>query len=358
MKAASLQSNGKIKIIEKSIPTIGNDECLIRVDNCGVCSSDIYRGFDNGAYFYPLVMGHEFAGKIEKLGNKVTGFNYGDAVAVFPLLPCFRCNPCQNKEYATCTNYKYYGSRNDGGFSEYMSVKSWNLFKIDSNVDLKDASMLEPLSVVVHGLKQIGIFNKKNFNAKKTCVIGCGFLGLMLSEILINSFDFEEILIIDRNDFKLDLIKSKSSVIKKRLDSEKKWNTFLKNYQGHFDYTFEMSGFSKNFNRSISLAKPKGKILWLGNIDKDLKIPKETISSVLRKELNIKGTWNSNFKNINDDWKDSYSLIKQNIIKPSKFVTESIRVEDVQTVVKKMYNHKIGKKRYNYIKYLVDLSND
>ena len=64
-------------------------------------------------------------------------------------------------------------------------------------------------------------------------------------------------------------------MIKKRLNSEKKWNTFLKNYQSHFDYSFEMSGFSKNFSRSISLAKPKGKVLWLGNIDKDLNLPKE-----------------------------------------------------------------------------------
>ena len=306
MKAASLESNGKIKIVEKKIPKIEPDECLIKVDKCGICSSDIHRGFSNGAYSYPLVMGHEFSGKIEKTGKKLKDFRVGDLVGVFPLLPCFKCSACQSKEYATCSNYKYYGSRNNGGFAEYLAVKSWNLFKLDPKTDLNDACLLEPVSVVVHGLKQIGIFSKNNFYNKKVCVIGCGFLGQILIEILINKFKFKEIVILDRNQFKLDMLKSSPGLIKQKLNSEKKWNDFMDNNKDVFDYTFEMSGFYKNFNRSITLAKPKGKLLWLGNVDNDLTIPKKRVSQILRKELNIIGTWNSNFKNKNDDWKDSY----------------------------------------------------
>jgi len=356
MKTASLQSNGVIKIIKKKIPTIGPDECLVKVRSCGICSSDIYRGFDNGASLYPLVMGHEFSGKIEKIGVDVLSFQTGDAVGVFPLLPCFKCHSCKINEYATCIKYKYYGSRNDGGFSEYVAVKSWNLFKIGSNIDLNDASFLEPLSVVVHGLKQIGIFNQNNFKNKKACIIGCGFLGLMLAEIIIKKFNFNEIAIIDRNGFKLDLVRSAPSVIKTTLNTEKKWTSYLDSHQNIFDYTFEMSGFHKNFDRSITLTKHKGKVLWLGNIDNDLSLPKETISSVLRKELNIIGTWNSNFKNANDDWKDAAELIKQNTVKPSKFVTKNIKLEEIQSIMEDMYKHKIGRKKHDYIKYLVELS--
>jgi len=358
MKAASLESNGKIKIIEKSIPNIEPDECLIKVVKCGICSSDIYRGFSMGAYSYPLVMGHEFAGKIEKTGKKTKTFSSGDLVGVFPLLPCFKCSACQVEQYATCSNYKYYGSRNNGGFTEYIAVKSWNLFKLDSSTDLSDACLLEPLSVVVHGLKQIGIFSKNNFDNKRVCVIGCGFLGQILIEILINKFQFKEIVILDRNQYKLDRLRINPRLIKQRLNSDREWEDFIKSHNNTFDYTFEMSGYYKNFNRSISLAKPKGKILWLGNIDNDLTVPKNTVSQILRKELNIIGTWNSNFKNKNDDWKDSYELIRQKIVKPSSFITETIKLKSLQSVMEKMYNHKTGLKRYNYIKYLVDLSDD
>lgn len=358
MKAASLNSNSTISLIEKPKPDIKEDECLVRVSYCGICSSDIYRAYDNGAYFYPLIMGHEFSGVIEKIGKSVSSFRTGDLVGVFPLLPCFKCASCKKKEYVTCSDYKYYGSRNDGGFSEYVAVKDWNLFKIEHNLDPKDISLLEPLSVVVHSLKQAKIYNKTNFERDSVCIIGCGFLGLILSEIILKKYNFKEISIVDRNNFKLDKITSKDNVVKSKINSEDEWASFIKKNKSQFDYTFEMSGNSQNFVRSIHLAKPRSKIVLLGNIDDNLFVPRETISSVIRKELNIIGTWNSNFKNKNDDWKDSYELIKQKILKPSKFVTKAITIEEIQKITKKMYNHKIGIKRHEYIKYIVAISND
>ena len=91
-----------------------------------------------------------------------------------------------------------------------------------------------------------------------------------------------------------------------------------------------------------------------GNVDSDIEFPRSLISSVLRKELNIIGTWNSNYKNKNDDWIDSLELLRKKVVKPSKFVTEYIKVEEVEKTIKKMYDHKTGKKRYDYIKYSVD----
>lgn len=357
MKAASLNSNKSIKIIDKEIPVISDDECLIKVHSCGVCSSDIYRGFDNGAYFYPLVMGHEFSGKIVKKGSKVNRFNISDHVSVFPLLPCFECSSCKVKDYVTCINYKYYGSRNDGAFSEYIAVKAWNLLKIHKSIDLHDASFLEPLSVVVHGLKKLNLFNRNDLSKKNICIIGSGFLGLMMVEILINSFDFNEINLVDRNSFKLNYLESKN-LIKVILDTNQDWNNYLKSNKNSFDIVFEMTGFNENFVRSINLAKAKAEVLWLGNINDDLTIPKVTVSSILRKELNIVGTWNSNFKNDHDDWIYSLELIKNKIVSPKKYVTNFISIEDLPQSIERMFSHKIGKIRYNFIKYCVKFNED
>ena len=357
MKVASLNSNKLIEILEKKIPSILDDECLIKVHSCGVCSSDIYRGFDEGAYFYPLIMGHEFSGKIIKKGSSVNDFNISDNVCVFPLLPCFECDSCKTKDYVTCTNYKYYGSRNDGAFSEYIAVKSWNLIKIDELINMYDASFLEPLSVVVHGLKKLNLFNRNDLSKKKICLIGSGFLGLMMVEILINSFDFNQITLVDRNSFKLDYLDNKS-LVKVVLDTDQEWNNYLKNNKNSFDIVFEMSGFNKNFVRSIELTKPKAEVLWLGNINDDLTIPKNTVSSILRKEINIIGTWNSNFKNDKDDWIYSLDLIKNKIVLPKKYVTNFINLEDLPKSIEMMFYHKIGKIRHNFIKYCVKFNED
>ena len=84
MESLELITNGEFNLVDKMSPTIKSNQCLIRVSACGVCSTDIYRSHDNGAYFYPLVMGHEIAGRVEAVGEEARQFSIGDEVAVFP----------------------------------------------------------------------------------------------------------------------------------------------------------------------------------------------------------------------------------------------------------------------------------
>ena len=130
MKIAELGKNGEITVKQRSKPNIRKHSCLIKIKYCGICSTDIYRAYNDGAYHYPLVMGHEISGVVEGIGKGCANFNLGDKVSVFPLLPCFSCDQCQQNNYALCINYSYYGSRCDGGYAEYLLVNSWNLMKI------------------------------------------------------------------------------------------------------------------------------------------------------------------------------------------------------------------------------------
>ena len=351
MKAVILEANKNLNVTEIRIPEIKSDECLLKVKVSGICSSDIYRAFENGAYFYPLIMGHEIAGEICKIGVKVKKFKIGDLVSVFPLCPCFICHSCKENKYATCTKYKYYGSRNHGGFSEYISVKEWNLINIEK-IGFKNGALLEPLSVVVHCLKKSNLFNKKSsLNHNKICIIGAGFLGLMLSEVIYNKHKDLEIHIIDKNQFKLDNFSSSDRVFKYCLDSLHRWEKFLDDSENRYDYIFEMSGNDLNFKRSIVLSKPNAKVMWLGNIQSDLLIEKQVVSSILRKELKIIGTWNSQFKHKDDDWLDSISLIEKGFVSPSRYVTQFISLEELPSVLEKMYKHKSRLKNHHYIKY-------
>ena len=57
--------------------------------------------------------------------------------------------------YARCDDYSYFGSREDGGYAEYLDVPEWNLMKLPDDVLFEDAALIEPLSVVAHGLKRL-----------------------------------------------------------------------------------------------------------------------------------------------------------------------------------------------------------
>ena len=131
MQGLELVKNSKFKLREFKSIKLKDDECEIKVKSVGICSSDIERGFNRGAYHYPLVMGHEISGIVTKTGVKIKKIRVGDRVTVFPLLPCFKCSQCGQKNYVSCLNYQYYGSRNNGGYIEYMNIKEWNLIKIN-----------------------------------------------------------------------------------------------------------------------------------------------------------------------------------------------------------------------------------
>ena len=264
MKTVNLVANQKLIVEHKSLSKLDNNKCRIKLSNTGVCSSDIQRCFESGAYFYPLVMGHEISGEIAAVGKNIANYSVGDRVSVFPLLPCFNCEACERELYAQCYDYSYFGSRTDGGYAEYLDVPEWNLLKLPDDVSFQDAALIEPLSVVVHALKRFNLINTNNGNTPgRTIVIGAGFLGILAVQILRNKHPDLVLSIIDRNAFKLN-IADKYVNKKLHLHNSDKWSELLS--KDLFQNVIEATGNPDAYRHTISLATRGGNILWMGNI--------------------------------------------------------------------------------------------
>jgi L-iditol 2-dehydrogenase len=307
MKALVLEKNTVLKFKDVPDPKIKDDECLIAVKYAGICESDIARAFCNGAYFYPSIMGHEVSGIVEKAGNKVNRFRKGDHVAVFPLLPCFKCGFCRKKLYAQCIKYDYYGSRRNGGFAQFLAVKEWNLFKLPPKTPLEHASILEPVSVSVHAARKIDY--DKNDNV---VILGAGLIGLTMALYLKKVLKIHNIFIVDRNDHKLKLAQEIGA---KTLNSRSpNWeSSLLKMAGGKIAAIFEACGSEETYYKSVKLVSPHGNVIWAGNIKGDLLLDKKTVSSIIRREIHILGCWNSSFSHsAADDWSVSLKLIRNN----------------------------------------------
>ena len=348
MKAAVLKTNKKIVIEEIPISDPNPNECQISIKAAGVCSSDIQRSFKKGAYSYPLVMGHEFSGEVIKLGEDVTDFAKGDRVAVYPLLPCFKCEACNQKIYAQCKEYDYFGSRRNGAFCQFLNINTWNLVKIPKEVSFKNAAASEPLSVGIHALKRGDFFNNP---PKNLVIIGAGFIGILTAMIASKLSSDTEITIIDRNQFKLDLLK-KLEIETLFIKTENHWKTLLKQKRS-FELVIEATGDPSVYQKSIELTKHSGTLVLMGNISGDLKIKKEVVSSILRKEMQIRGAWNSDFNSEKqDDWKMALSVMKEGL-NPSELITREVSLEELPIVLEKLYFHKERKEEVQIIKAMV-----
>ena len=340
MESLELIANGEFNLVDKTSPTIKANQCLIRISACGVCSTDIYRSHDNGAYFYPLVMGHEIAGRVEAVGEEARQFSIGDEVAVFPLIPCFSCEACDKENFMLCHDYSYHGSRCDGGYSELLAVNAWNLLKLPEGVDINDAAFLEPTSVLVHAMRKSDLWEASR---QKVLIIGSGFLGLILAQILATRNAGHEIWVTDRNAFKLDMLPA--SVNKATSPDDIKGQIF--------DTVFEGTGSADGVGLAIENVGRSGTICLLGNPSSAVTIEQNLFGQILRKEVRVQGSWNSAFRHDpDDDWSHVLTLMQQGL-KPSQFVSHEFGLEGVPNFLRNCWNHKSGVNRFSHIKGLV-----
>jgi L-iditol 2-dehydrogenase len=355
MKAVLLKANRQFELTDLPFASLAANACRIRVRNVGVCSSDIQRSCEEGAYFYPLVMGHEFAGEIAEVGHSVQGFQVGDRVVIFPLLPCFKCSACEEEQYVKCRDYDYYGSRRHGAYAEYVDVNAWNILKLPDEVSFKDAATVEPLAVVIHALRRVGLLNASNVQMPSSlCIIGAGFLGLLMAQICHLRYPHLPLTLYDRNAFKLDIAKPYAHQTF-LLSSQEEWASHLSSGENKYDLVVEASGTPSMFCHSIALANPGATVLWMGNITDNLNLSKSLASQILRKELNIMGTWNSLYRpGKSDDWKDALELISQGL-RPSELVTHWISLEQVPEILSRFNDHKTGVSPFPAIKAMVEI---
>jgi len=269
---------------------------LIKVQACGICGSDMHRAFEGGAYHYPLIMGHEFSGIIEKAfpGAK---YKEGTKVCVFPLIPCRKCPACQTGDYAQCSDYSYFGSRQDGAFARYLYAPEENIFPLPSHVDIIHAAMTEPCAVALHGVRKLKITG-----GETGVVYGGGPVGNVSAQLL-RIRGCRRVMVVDINEEKLKIARNMGFEVINALKEDPV--SVVKEYtsdQGA-DIVVEACGLALTYCQAIQSAACFGEVLLLGNLSEELVLSQEQSSSILRKELIIYGTWNSKIvPRGKDDW--------------------------------------------------------
>lgn len=171
----------KFEVREMEFGELGADEVLVKNMACGICGTDvhIYHGEEGSAEVTPpVVLGHEYAGIVEKVGSAVTLVKPGDHVALDPNMYCGKCRSCRMGRKQNCENLFALGVNVNGGFAEYSRCPEAQCFKINDDVDFDVAAMAEPLACVIHG---IDLANIKP--GQTVAVIGTGAIGFLMMQM-------------------------------------------------------------------------------------------------------------------------------------------------------------------------------
>jgi len=197
MRVAMVHDFNDIRIETRPLPAIGEEEILVRIAACGVCSGDVMDWYIRAKA--PLVLGHEPAGTVAAVGSRVKDFNLGDRVFVHHHAPCFLCELCRRGLYSLCPVWKK--SRLDpGGMAEYVRVPRENLadtLKLPPQVSFEDATLVEPAACSVKAVRKCGLLPGETL-----LVTGMGVMGLLNLRVA-KAFGAGRIIAADLNPYRL-----------------------------------------------------------------------------------------------------------------------------------------------------------
>lgn len=289
MNALVLEQNAVLrwkKIPEAPIP----GWYRVRVAAAGICGSDIVRGFNGGAYHYPLVMGHEFSAVVEEApqGGRIAP---GTLCAVYPLLPCGKCGACEKGWIQLCEHYDYFGSRRDGAFAEKLWVPEANLLPVPDGVTAEEAAMTEPAAVAHRGTHGFPMEA-----GARALVIGGGPIGLLAAQWL-RIRGAAEVSVADIDPGKLEFARKLGfEAMDTRAPEESPSPATTARGETRppqFNVIIEACGLASSRELAISRCAARGVVSFIGNAPDDWTIPKTLFSSALRRELSMRFNWNS-----------------------------------------------------------------
>ncbi len=291
MKALLLENYEKLQVVEIAEPPCAADEVLIGVRACGICGSDVH-GYDGGSgrRIPPIVMGHEAAGVIARVGAEVTEYAPGERVTFDSTVYCGACEFCARGEVNLCNNRQVLGVscgdyRRNGAFAELVAVPARILYRLPENFPFEEAAMLEAVSVALHGVRVT-----RMSGGESALVIGAGMIGLLTAQAA-RAAGCRTVMIADVDAARLRMAEDVGIPETLHLSGQALVDEVLRRTGGRgVDVVLEAVGRAETVVAAIECVRRGGTVTLIGNIQPEVPLP---LQRVVTREVRLQGSCSS-----------------------------------------------------------------
>jgi len=287
MKALVLEKYNSFAYKDVPDPRIGSQEVLVAVKACGICGSDVH-GMDgsSGRRQPPIIMGHEAAGLVAEVGAGVQGWKPGQRVTFDSTIYCGTCWHCRRGEINLCDNRRVLGVscdeyRQHGAFAEYVAVPAHILYALPEGVGFPQATMVEALSIAVHGVRRTPV--ELNDCA---VVVGAGNIGLLVVQAL-KAFGCSPVIAADVDEGKLQWARKLGADVVINSGEQDVGREVRKYAPGGADVAVEAVGVAASLQDAIAALRKGGSLTLIGNLAPSAEFP---LQSVVTRQISIYGS--------------------------------------------------------------------
>ena len=296
--------DGKIDLREiQELPDKGKK---VHVESIGICGSDLHML--EMKVPIDVVVGHEIAGLLDD----------GTPVAVEPIVPCDTCENCRFGDYNLCQlgSETVLGYGRNGGMADEVMVPERCLVYLPSNVGVKDACLIEPLAVAVHGIRRANVSGNQ-----RVAVVGGGTIGL--SAVAAAKSSYAEVGLSARHPHQM--------AAGTRLGAN--------DIEGLYDLVVECAGTESAVNHAVELCRPHGKLLMLGTYWQGLSFPQ---LAAMMKEITIVNSYMYAASNTGRDYDIAAALLSRNPDIASELITHRFPLEEATEAFSVARDRKAG----------------
>jgi L-iditol 2-dehydrogenase len=277
------------------------------------------------------VFGHEWAGDIVEVGNRVSCFKTGDRIVSANTAPCGRCYYCSRRRYSLCENLEY----NNGAYAEYIKVLGnilqKNTYRIPDGIEYREAALLEPLACVVHGIEESSIEP-----GDVVAINGAGPIGLMF--VVLAKLKGANVIAVDLSDERLEYAESFGAdyiINGSKVDNQVQAVKNLTEMGRGVDIAIDATGVPPVWEMTVLMGRKGALINLFGGCPPGTSIKIDT-ALLHYSELTIKGVYHHTPLYV----KEAFDLITSRRIDASRFITADMPLEKLKDALELMEQRK------------------
>ena len=294
---------GSVELREIPVPQIGEDDVLLRVEAVGICGSDLhqYHGTHGWRVNYPVVLGHEFAGRVEALGRRVAGFTEGDRVVSETAAVLPRDSPLIRQGlYNLEPGRLGFGYGVDGAMASFVKVPARCLHRVPSALNPETAALTEPCCVAYNAV----CVNSRVRPGNSVAVIGPGPIGLLCA-MMAKLAGAGHLLVVgvpaDAKRLAVAVQMGADTILGAHGEDVSAWVKSFGDGYG-IDLVIDAAGVSASLKLALDIVRPAGQITKVGWGPQPLGF---SLDPLVQKAVTLQGSFSHNWP----VWEEVLSLL-------------------------------------------------